>query len=69
MSSGLSDPARRIASTARVLGISRFDMKYSAGALSHEKLMRCISLYGSKVIPLVRELLKDEASVAPEALT
>jgi probable LLM family oxidoreductase len=61
--------ARRIASTARVLGISRFDMKYSAGALSHEKLMRCISLYGSKVIPLVRELLKDEASVAPEALT
>jgi probable LLM family oxidoreductase len=61
--------ARRIASTARVLGISRFDMKYSAGALSHEKLMRCISLYGSKVIPLVRELLKDEASAAPEVLT
>src|ERR1700738_4546573 len=58
--------ARRIASTARVLGISRFDMKYSAGALSHEKLMRCISLYGSKVIPLVRELLSTEASPTPE---
>ena len=53
--------ARRIASTARVLDLSRFDMKYSAGALSHEKLMHCISLYGSKVIPLVRELLQDEA--------
>jgi probable LLM family oxidoreductase len=61
--------ARRIASTARVLGISRFDMKYSAGALSHEKLMRCIGLYGSQVIPLVRELLKDEASAASEAIT
>jgi hypothetical protein len=44
-------------------------MKYSAGGLSHEKLMRCISLYGSKVIPLVRELLKDEANAAPEVLT
>jgi hypothetical protein len=32
-------------------------MKYSAGALSHEKMMRCISLYGSKVIPLVREMV------------
>ena len=61
--------ARRIASTARVLGISRFDMKYSAGALSHEKLMRCISLYGSKVIPQVRELLQDEAGAATEILT
>ena len=61
--------ARRIASTARVLGISRFDMKYSAGALSHEKLMRCIGLYGSQVIPLVRELLKGEASAASEAVT
>jgi probable LLM family oxidoreductase len=61
--------ARRIASTARVLGISRFDMKYSAGGLSHEKLMRSIGLYGGKVIPLVRELLQDEASAAPDVLT
>jgi probable LLM family oxidoreductase len=49
--------ARKIAATARVLGISRFDLKYSAGALSHEKLMRSIELYGRKVIPLVRDLL------------
>ena len=32
-------------------------MKYSAGALSHEKMMRSIALYGRKVIPLVREML------------
>jgi probable LLM family oxidoreductase len=49
--------ARKIAATAKLLGIARFDMKYSAGTLSHEKLMRCIELYGSKVIPLVRQML------------
>ena len=37
--------ARRIATTAKALGISRFHMKYSAGMLSHEKIMRCIELY------------------------
>jgi probable LLM family oxidoreductase len=49
--------ARKISATAKSLGIARFDMKYSAGPLSHEKLMRCIELYGSKVIPLVRDML------------
>lgn len=49
--------ARKIAATAKALGISRFDLKYSAGALSHEKLMRSIELYGSRVIPLVRDML------------
>ena len=48
--------ARRIAATAKALGLSRFDMKYSAGTLSHEKIMRCIALYGEKVMPLVREM-------------
>jgi hypothetical protein len=49
--------SRKIASTAKALSISGFDMKYSAGGLSHERIMRCISLYGEKVIPLVREML------------
>jgi probable LLM family oxidoreductase len=49
--------ARKIAATAKTLGIERFDMKYSAGTLSHEKLMRCIELYGRTVIPMVRQLL------------
>ena len=49
--------ARKIAATAQGLGISRFDMKYSAGALAHEKLARCIELYGREVIPLVRDML------------
>src|SRR5277367_2835112 len=49
--------ARKIASTAKALGLSRFDLKYSAGALSHEKIMHCIELYGRKVIPMVREMM------------
>jgi hypothetical protein len=43
--------------TARALGLSRFDMKYSNGTLPHEKLMTSIELYGTKVLPLVREHL------------
>ena len=49
--------ARRIAATAKALGIARFDMKYSAGTLPHDKLMRSIELYGTKVIPMVREMV------------
>ena len=48
--------ARRIATTAKALGLARFDMKYSAGTLSHEKIMRCIALFGEKVMPLVRDM-------------
>lgn len=49
--------ARKIAGTAQALGIDRFDMKYSAGTLSHGVMMRGIGLYGSEVIPRVRQLL------------
>ena len=43
----------------RALGLSRFQLKYSAGPLAHEKLMRCIELYAGKVIPLVRRMLAE----------
>lgn len=49
--------ARKISATATTLGLDRFDLKYSAGPLPHEKLMRSIELYGTKVIPMVRDLL------------
>ena len=49
--------ARKIVASVKALGVSRFDMKYSAGPLSHAKMMRSIELYGRKVIPLVREML------------
>ena len=49
--------AAKIAPVISALGVSRFDMKYSAGTLSHRKLMRCIELYGREVIPAVRAKL------------
>jgi probable LLM family oxidoreductase len=49
--------ARKIVGTVKALGVTRFDMKYSAGPLSHEKMMRCIELFGRKVMPLVRDMV------------
>ncbi len=49
--------ARKIADTVQTLGLDRFDMKFSTGSLSHSRLMRSIELYGSRVAPLVRDLL------------
>ena len=49
--------AKKIAATAKALSLSRFDLKYSAGPLPHDKLMSCIGLYGEKVMPMVRDML------------
>jgi len=49
--------ARKIADTAKLLGLRRFDLKYSMGQLPHPQMMRSIELYGTKVIPLVRDML------------
>jgi len=56
--------ARRIAATVAGLGLQRFSLKYSAGPLAHERLMRGIELYGEAVIPRVRELLAETRSLA-----
>jgi alkanesulfonate monooxygenase SsuD/methylene tetrahydromethanopterin reductase-like flavin-dependent oxidoreductase (luciferase family) len=56
--------ARKIARTLRVLDADRFTMKYSAGTLPHERLMTSIELFGTQVVPRVRELLAEEALVA-----
>jgi alkanesulfonate monooxygenase SsuD/methylene tetrahydromethanopterin reductase-like flavin-dependent oxidoreductase (luciferase family) len=49
--------AQKIAATLTTLGATRFDLKYGMGGLSHETLMTNIELYGTQVIPRVRELL------------
>lgn len=49
--------ARKIAATARTLGVDRFDLKFANGALPHRAMMRSIELYGTKVAPMVRDLL------------
>ena len=49
--------ARKLANTIKTLGIQRFDLKYSAGTLPHELSMRSIELYGSRVVPMVKDML------------
>jgi probable LLM family oxidoreductase len=50
--------AQKIAWAVRTLGLSRFQLKYAVGDLSHEQRLESIRLYGEEVIPRVRELLR-----------
>ncbi|WP_024287932.1 LLM class flavin-dependent oxidoreductase [Cellulomonas sp. KRMCY2] len=49
--------ARRIADAVTALGVQRFDLKYANGTMPHEQLLHAVDLYGTQVVPRVRELL------------
>jgi alkanesulfonate monooxygenase SsuD/methylene tetrahydromethanopterin reductase-like flavin-dependent oxidoreductase (luciferase family) len=49
--------ARRIAQAIGVLGVGRFDLIYTAGAQPVSARLRSVELYGTKVIPMVRDIL------------
>lgn len=49
--------ARKIVANVRALGLSRFDLKYANGAMPHGRLLRSIELFGTKVQPLVHDML------------
>ena len=49
--------AQKIADNLTALGATRFDLKYGMGGLSQRALMTNIELYGTHVVPRVRELL------------
>jgi probable LLM family oxidoreductase len=49
--------AAKIARTSTLLGLSRFNVKYSCGTLPHDKMMTSIELLGTQVAPRVREIL------------
>jgi probable LLM family oxidoreductase len=49
--------AAKIAKTVKLFKLARFDLKYSSGTLPHDMLMTSIELFGTKVIPRVRELV------------
>lgn len=51
--------ARKIADGMLALGATRYQLKVSAGKLSHEAIMRSIELYGTRVVPLVKDMLAD----------
>ena len=47
-------------------GCRRFQLKYAVGGLPHDLRMESIRLYGTQVVPRVRELLGVEASATSE---
>lgn len=49
--------AAKVAALVQTFGLARFDMKYSHGTLPHARMMRCIELYGTQVMRLVRDRL------------
>ena len=51
--------AAKIARTVRLLGLSRFDVKYSNGTLPHGTLLRSIEMLGTKVAQSVKEMMAE----------
>ena len=51
----------------RIFGHDRFLMMMTIGSMPHDKVMRSIELYGTKVAPAVRRALAPEAVAAPSA--
>ncbi|WP_329136974.1 LLM class flavin-dependent oxidoreductase [Streptomyces sp. NBC_01476] len=51
--------ARKITGTLKNLGATRFDLKYGMNGMPHSALMTSIELYGTKVAPLVRDMMSD----------
>lgn len=51
--------ARKVAHTVGSLGASRFGMKYGNGRLPHDYMLESVELYGTKVKPLVLDMLAD----------
>ncbi len=50
--------AAKVVKVMQGLSLTRFDLKYSLGTLSHLGLMKGIELYGTEVVPLVRQALR-----------
>ncbi|MGW1545119.1 LLM class flavin-dependent oxidoreductase [Streptomyces sp. NPDC002309] len=51
--------ARKMARAIKTLGVGRFDLIYTTGAQSVGSRLRAVELYGTKVLPMVRDLLAD----------
>jgi probable LLM family oxidoreductase len=52
--------ARKIAKTVSSLGVGRFDLIYTSGTVPASARLRNVELYGSKVLPMVKDILASE---------
>ncbi|MFG3369763.1 LLM class flavin-dependent oxidoreductase [Streptomyces sp. NPDC048156] len=51
--------ARKMAASIKNLGVGRFDLVYTSGAQPVSARLRAVELYGTKVVPMVRDMLAD----------
>ena len=66
----LGDPetvARKIVAHQRIFRNDRFLLQMAIGLMPHDRLLRGIELYGTKVAPLVREMLAEEKTAEAPA--
>ncbi|WP_409474412.1 LLM class flavin-dependent oxidoreductase [Streptomyces sp. HC307] len=49
--------ARKMARAIKALGMGRFDLIYTTGAQPVSARLRAVELYGTKVVPMVRDIL------------
>ena len=49
--------ARKIAAAVEKLGVGRFDLIYSSGSTPVSARLRAVELYGTRVVPMVRDIL------------
>ncbi|MFJ6632659.1 LLM class flavin-dependent oxidoreductase [Streptomyces sp. NPDC091376] len=49
--------ARKMARAVKTLGVGRFDLIYTTGAQPVSARLRTVELYGTKVLPMVRDIL------------
>ncbi|MEV5609520.1 LLM class flavin-dependent oxidoreductase [Streptomyces sp. NPDC052225] len=52
--------SRKMAAAIKGLGVGRFDMIYGSGTVPVSARLRAVELYGTKVIPMVRDILAGE---------
>ncbi len=58
--------AEKIVAMHRIFGNDRFLLQMAIGLMPHDKLMKAIELFGTRVAPLVR---KETAATAPASVT
>ncbi|MGK5678103.1 LLM class flavin-dependent oxidoreductase [Actinoplanes sp. URMC 104] len=49
--------ARKMARAIKALGVGRFDMIYTAGSMPASARLRNVELFGTKVLPMVKDML------------
>ena len=59
--------ARKIAKTVSSLGVGRFDLIYTFGAVPAGARSRAVELYGSTVLPMVKDILASEKETGAAA--